>query len=768
MEILKWLGARTSGYNGLTVEFNPPPVLWLLLFVLAAGLVAWWSRNSTAMLSSRSRKAAVVSLRAAAVAVLFFVILDPSLVLERRIPARPRAAVLWDVSRSMNLSSGVQGSTRMDTARKWWKNAEKLRERIGKNYRAEMWTFSHDAVPAGPEAFTGGPPGTPEGEGTDILKSLKKISRGGEAPAWVMLVSDGADNSTLAEAHKKKGGVAEALEDLDFPVFAVAIGGDDEHRDIGIKKVDAPEYGFVRNAVEISVHLAARGFGGTLVPVTISENGRTVTTGDLQIDSPDGEWTMDLVFTPDHVGDFLYKVSIPQYDGEEVHENNSRVFSLKVLRDKIRLLHVVGKPSWDSRYLREALKKDPTIELISFYILREPHDSPMAPTEELSLIPFPTDELFDTKIRTFDLLIMQNFSWTPYLRRSYLRSIHDFVLEFGGGFAMVGGPEAFYGGHFEGTPIEEILPLEPVRPGRYFQRGEYHPQLTEAGSRHPITALEPDPQENRKLWDSFPSLEGYNIVGPGRPEATVLMEHPFENADGARMPLLAIWSPGRGRTMALATDTSWRWAFMRAVEGRTSEAYMKFWRAAVRWLVGDPEGKRVRARTDKLTYAPGEPVHLKVKVLDRSYAPAMDAKVKAVVTGENSSFPVENFQPQAEEFAAGMEAPPPGGWQVEVSAFDPSGNQLGADDTIFVVERLKKEFSSPWPNPNLMEEIALATGGEKWSADASPDPDALPRPKVWRVAGRKDTPLWDNWLMGGLLLALLAGEWYLRRRWGLN
>ncbi len=769
LEVLKWLGLDTSGYNGLAVELNPPPVLWIVLFLLAAGLVAWWSRSSTAMLDYRLRKAAVVTLRVAALAVLLFIILNPSLVLERRIPVRPGAAVLWDVSRSMNLSSGQNRATRMDVAREWWKNADALRKRMKRNYRTEIWSFSDNAVPAGPQAFTAGPPGAPEGESTDILKSLKKISRsGGETPAGVILVSDGADNSTLAEAEAKKEGVAETLEDFDFPIFTVPLGAKSEHRDIGIKKVEAPEYGFVRNAVRITVNITARGFAGTQVPVTVSEKGRTITTGNVQVDAPDGEWTVNLSFTPDHVGDFLYEVSIPQYDGEEVYENNSRVFSLKVLRDKIRALHVVGRPSWDTRYLREALKKDPTIELISFYILREPRDSPMAPTEELSLIPFPTDELFDTKIRTFDLIIMQNFSWAPYLRRSYLRNIRDFVLEFGGGFAMVGGPDSFYGGNFGGTAIEEILPTEPVGPKQYFQRGEYHPQLTEAGSRHPITALENDAQANRKLWDSFPPLEGYNIVGPARPGATVLMEHPFEKAGGGRMPLMTVWSPGRGRTMAFAADTSWRWAFYRAVKGRTSEAYMRFWRAAVRWLVGDPEGKRVRARTDKLTYGPGEPVYLRVKVLDRSYAPAMDAKVKATLTGDNTTSPIENLQPQEGEFGARLENPGAGGWRIEVEAWDKSGEKLGADETIFVVEQRGKEFSPPWPNPGLMKKIAQATGGDTWSAGASPDPDALPQPEVWRVAGRKDTPLWDNWLMGGLLLVLLTGEWYLRRRWGLN
>jgi len=403
IKLLEWLGVDAAGYNGLVPEISPPFFRWILLFILLAAVVLWWGRGATALLDSRPKRTAIFTLRMIALLLLGLVLLDPSLVLEQRRPVRPRAVILWDTSRSMGLES-TGSTTRMEEARNWWREADSLRDHLERNYRSEVWTFAQNASPS-PEAFTGGPEDEPVGNRTDILGALRRVARsGGDAPAAVILISDGADNSALGEATGRKGGVARTLEDYPAPVFVAPVGKSKKLKDIGIEKIDAPQYGFVRNAVEITVTINARGFKGTKLPITVMEGERVVNSKMVVLDSDDGQWTLEIAFTPDLVGDFLFIIEVPRYEGEATYENNSRAFSLRVMRDKIRVLHVVGRPSWDVRFMREALKKDPTIELISFYILREPRDAPMAHTDELSLIRFPTPELFDKKIRTFDLI----------------------------------------------------------------------------------------------------------------------------------------------------------------------------------------------------------------------------------------------------------------------------------------------------------------------------------------------------------------------------
>src|SRR5262249_48226219 len=123
---------------------------------------------------------------------------------------------------------------------------------------------------------------------------------------------------------------------------------------------------------------------------------------------------------PERVGKFLYSITVPEQDGEATAENNRRDLAIKVVRDKIRVLQVVGRPSWDERFLRRLLKRNPNVDLISFFILRTPTDLALVPPPELSLIPFPTRELFTESLSTFVLVIFQNFDYRPYDMRRYL------------------------------------------------------------------------------------------------------------------------------------------------------------------------------------------------------------------------------------------------------------------------------------------------------------------------------------------------------------
>src|SRR5262249_17195 len=143
-------------------------------------------------------------------------------------------------------------------------------------------------------------------------------------------------------------------------------------------------------------------------------DGEIVKQKPLTIDKVTGEWRIPFEFTPDRVGKYVYEISTPVLPGEALATNNARSFVLKVIRDKIRVLQGGGEPSGDQRFLRSMLKRDPNVDLISFFILRTPTDLQMAPQTELSLIQFPTRELFEEELKSFDVIILQNFNYGPY------------------------------------------------------------------------------------------------------------------------------------------------------------------------------------------------------------------------------------------------------------------------------------------------------------------------------------------------------------------
>ena len=254
-------------------------------------------------------------------------------------------------------------------------------------------------------------------------------SHGGGRPlAGVLLISDGADNVELALAQKQEveSQLKTRLSSLGVPVNTAWPARQGIFKDISIKKVVADEFAFVHNTMEIQVTLDSTGFDGATVPVSLKRGNELLTTEQVVLRGPN-ELVLSFETKPDAVGEFIYAVEIPVFAGEAVPENNIHSFVVKVIRDKIRVLQVAGRPSWDERFLRQHLKENPNVDLISFFILRTPNDNPQVMDKELSLIPFPTNKIFDTELHTFDVVIFQNFDYRPFNMAHFLPNIREAV-----------------------------------------------------------------------------------------------------------------------------------------------------------------------------------------------------------------------------------------------------------------------------------------------------------------------------------------------------
>ena len=178
-----------------------------------------------------------------------------------------------------------------------------------------------------------------------------------------------------------------------------------------------------------------------------------------------------------------------------------------MIRDRVRVLHLSGRPSWDERFLRAMLRRDPNVDLVSFFILRTESDEQPWNRNDLSLIPFPTYEIFEEQLRSFDLVIFQNFNYAPYGVEPFLPNVRDYV-EGGGALAMVGGDLSFTSGGYGATALRDVLPVElPPTPPTMTGAGDadlttdtFRPRLTPEGRTHPVTSLLLDPRDNEQRW----------------------------------------------------------------------------------------------------------------------------------------------------------------------------------------------------------------------------------------------------------------------------
>ncbi len=718
------------------------------------------------------RRATMIGLRAGAAVGALVVFLEPAVEL-RQVAREPnRIAILIDDSKSMALRETPDGPTRIERVRQLIANSQGALAGWELNHKIDYYTFSETLAATTPAALA---TDLAVGKATLIRKALESI-RGryeGRDLAGVVLISDGASTGGFDE-DSGDGAVRDFLRSLDTRVHTVWAARPGL-KDVSVAKVMADEFAFVRTVMRVDAVIRTTGLPARQVPVTLSTDGQPLR--QKLVDFPAGEKEITVTFevTPLRVGRYVYEVSVPVAPDEAVTSNNTRSFVVRVIRDKTRVLLVAGQPTWDVRALRQMLKSNTNVDLISFFILSTQDDVSLVPNDEKSLIPFPTRELFEQQLLSFDLIILQNFEFMPYGIGDYLENIRSYV-EGGGGLAMLGGAVSFTSGGYFGTPVAAALPVElygPFDSGPVLDTMKFSPQLTDAGAMHPVTSLRYAAEDNLATWKSLPPLEGVNLVAGAKPDAVVLATHPrLKTKGGKPMPVIVATDYGKGRSLAVTTDTVWRWGFVAAARnGDNGRQYTKFWENAMSWLIQDPALRNLHIDSDAVEYAPSQPVRVAVRLLGRDYQPLPGGVVSLVV--KRGADPAT-----AEQVAAAKITVADDGTMVhELGGLTPGvyralaqatigGRQVEASD-IFLVREGGTELDRPVGDPTTLEAIAKATGGSSLGAiETLPSDLELDPPRIVRVDRRTDVELWSRPGLLFLVIGLLGLEWLLRQRSG--
>ena len=759
------------------ISLSPLPHWGLVLMGLFLAGTWLWTARSLWRERRIGRRAVLLGLRALSALVLLALILEPGIQRLQTARIKSRFVILLDRSRSMTLHAGasaadpmagVPAQTRAEVVAQWAKrNAEALAD-LGQRFQLEVSGFGDEVETLDPARLASAV--APTGRRTDILGALRATgpSSGTQnrALAGVLVVSDGADNVQLA--HGVQDAESAQLEALGAPVNTLVVG-QSGLKDLAVAALQVDDFAFVRNPMALEVTLHSQGFGAEQVPVTLSRGNQVVASAMATLDGS-GVTKVRLTFTPDQTGEFVYTVAVPVFPGEAVVDNNQRAFVLKVIRDRVRVLLVCGHPSWDERFLRGLLRQDPNVDLVSFFILRDTHDETHAREDELSLIPFPTEEIFRTQLHSFDLVVLQDFAYKPFassgLRiESYFPDIKRYVQE-GGALLMIGGENSFGEGGYDQTDLADVLPVTAV--GLPPSEELFHPQLTEEGRRHPVTQLAESVEQSARLWSALPAIPGLNLVR-AKPGARVLLSHPLISVGGVNAPVLVAADEGRGRSMALTIDGSWRWSLEAAGEGLGNRSYERFWTNAVRWLVRDPELTPVKLTAQKRSIEPGEPALFDVRAREADYGPAAGAQVTLTVLNAATGKEVARKEAvSGRDGAATLEVSDLAAGAYRALASVKRGDaELGTAEQALAVRESGPETADPSPHPELLARIASVTGGAHAAlGDGFPKLKTVHESEEVEIGRRKEEPLWDNLLPLGVLGLLLGAEWVLRRRWG--
>jgi hypothetical protein len=371
--------------------------------------------------------------------------------------------------------------------------------------------------------------------------------------AGIVIASDGRVHDMPDEA--------DALE-IDAPVHHLLTGRPDSG-DRRLVIVEAPRYGLVGEPAEFVIRVEDDAMTGTAT-LTFRVDGGDPQTARITIG------TDTAVTAPvEHRGANVIEIEVEPGSEELSLINNRAAVSVTGVRDRLRVLLVTGEPHNGARTWRDLLKSDPSVDLVHFTILRPLDRNDGTPVDELSLIPFPTRELFEERLEEFDLVIFDR-----YRRRGIMPPLYfDYIARYvdnGGAMLVTAGPPF---GQIESVYRSPLAAVIPARPTGIIATGAFRPEITDAGQRHPVTSsLAPTGDDDQ--WGEWFRRIDASVLG-----GETLLQAP----DGG--PLLVLARAGQGRAAIVLSDQSWLWA--RGYQGGGPHGEM--FRRVAHWLMGEPE-----------------------------------------------------------------------------------------------------------------------------------------------------------------------------------
>ncbi|MBA4339271.1 MAG: hypothetical protein C0421_10525 [Hyphomonas sp.] len=490
------------------------PLFWAIAGLTALAWLAYLILRGRAWLS-----------RALGLVLLSAALLNPSLVHEEREPLPSVAAVILDRSESMQFGDRTKAAEAAYAA---------LTARLAEDKTLEVRTLET----------------SPGDDGTYLHGALEGLMS--DVPrdriAGAIFITDG-------QIHDLPD--PELIENLIGPLHGL-IAGDEDRGDRSVRIVNAPNFGIVGESANLIVRVEDP--RGGEVELQVSLNGGA----PERIRVKAGEDT-PLPVEIERRGENMVVIEAAPGPEELTLANNRTAMTIAGVRDRLRVLLVTGKPNQAGRVWRDLLKSDPSVDLVHFTILRPPFKTDYARPEELALIAFPTEELFEEKLTEFDLIIFDQYERQGVITQAYLANMSRYVAD-GGALLIVAGEQFAGPASLARSPLASVLPATPTG---VIRTGSFKPQLTGPGKRHSVTA----PLDDTQWGEWMRYIEADAVAGD------VLIAGP----EGR--PLLIVDRVEKGRVGMLMSDQIWLWASGHDGGGPFAELI----RRMVHWMMKEPE-----------------------------------------------------------------------------------------------------------------------------------------------------------------------------------
>ncbi|UMA64981.1 glutamine amidotransferase [Roseivivax marinus] len=458
-----------------------------------------------------------------------------------------------------------------------------------------------------------------ENSGTQLMTAVSE-ALAEEPPAQVagiLLLSDGRLHDL------------DRAPDLPAPMHLLMTGQEDDW-DRRLIVENAPAFAILDEPVTLTVRVEDEGAAPDVAQTTIdiSVDGAEPQTFDIPIGQ-----SFDLPVTLPHGGLNVIQFTVPEAEGEITDRNNTALVQINGVRDRLRVLLVSGEPHAGGRTWRNLLKSDSSVDLVHFTILRPPEKQDGVPVNELSLIAFPTRELFLEKIEDFDLIIFDRYKRRGILPSIYLDNVRNYVEE-GGAVMIAAGPDFASADSLARTPLGEVLPATPT--ARVIEEA-FRPEITDLGERHPVTSGLGTAED----WGRW--LRQIDVTPTDSAEVVM------SGTEGR--PLLVLDRIGEGRVALMASDQAWLWS--RGYEGGGPQ--LELLRRLAHWMMKEPELE------EETLFA--EPTGQRMRIVRRTLGEEVGPVTVTHPDGETETVTLEETSPG--RFEAVYEGPEIGLYRLE-------------------------------------------------------------------------------------------------------
>ena len=661
---------------------------------------------------------------------------------------KPKIAILWDDSGSMKtldarLPAALAGEGKADeiVARAEW---------VEKALASDLWTPLRSG---GANDLITRPFATPASEGlngTDLGEPLESLLKEENNLRAVVLLSDGDFNLGQPPV-----GAAQKYRLRGVPIFTIPVGTETRLPDLDLLTVTAPTYGIVGENVQIPFTIRSSLDRQVRTIVRLRDDSGRERTKNIVL-APNAETYDSILWRLEKEGSSTLTLSVPVEDGELVSANNARAFTISGRPERIRVLIVETLPRWEFRFLRNALQRDPGVEL-SCLLLR-PELGPGGGTDYIEKFPETLEEL-----SKFDVVVLGDVGvGKNQLTKEQCALIRGLVENQASGVVFLPGRQGNQITLLD-TELSDLIPVtldEKNKQG--FPETLATPlNLTTEGRASLLTMLGDSEEENPEIWRRLPGFFWHAPVIRAKGGTEVLAVHANRRGPFGPVPLMVTKSAGSGKVLFMGIDSAWRWR--RGVEDLY---HYRFWGQVARWMSYQRNmaaGQRVRLFYTPERPEPGASVTLNANAFDANGAPLKEGAVSVDITspdGKTQRVELQKNETEWGSYTGRFKIDLPGAWKLRATVFGAS--DLPTETTI-LAQGVDIEKTGQPARLDVLEEIAKVSRARsilpEQLAELIGEINALPEPRPLE----NRIPLWSHWGTLVLLILLLGTFWVGRK-----